>query len=210
MSRTAKRESLLRIYWAICKVFVSPLLAILPIGGQAGIIRQDCEKWMDTLLGRRYLGLSDLLYLLARYPEFRSLYYYRMSHGSIGGEIASLIARIFFKPMPTLHLTCPEIGPGFFIQHGYATAVSALKIGKDCSINQCAAIGWTDRSRPPILGDNVHVKNGAKVLGPITEGDNVTIGANAVVVKDVPANCVVVGVPARIVRRNGVRVDEPL
>src|SRR5689334_14299000 len=116
-THTGKRESLLRVYWSIYKIFVFPLVALLPIGGQAGIIRQDCEKWMETLFGRRYLGLSDLLYLLARYPEFRSLYFYRVSHGSLIGEVTSLIARIFFKPMPTLHLTCPEIGPGFFIQH---------------------------------------------------------------------------------------------
>jgi tetrahydrodipicolinate N-succinyltransferase len=77
-------------------------------------------------------------------------------------------------------------------------------------VNQLVVIGWTDRTRGPILGDNVSVKAGAKILGPITIGNNVTVGANAVVTKDVPANCVVAGVPARIIRRNGVRVDEPL
>jgi serine O-acetyltransferase len=205
-----RRAAAIQFYWSIRKILVSPLLGLLPIGHQGAIIREDTGQWIRNLFARDYHGLSDLLLLLARYREFRSLYYYRLSRGSLAGEAASMIARNIFKPMPTLHLTCPSIGPGFFIQHGYATALSAQSIGKNCSINQCAAVGWTDRSRPPVIGDNVHIKNGAKVLGPITVGDNVTIGANAVVVKDVPSNCVVVGVPARIVRRNGVRVDEKL
>lgn len=208
--RASKRATAVRIYWNIRKMIALPLLAPLLIAKQKPVIEQDAEQWIRMLQSRNYRGMPDLLFLLARYPEFRSLYYYRLSRGSLTGEVVALLARSVFKPMPTLHLTCPEIGPGFFIQHGYATAVSARRIGKNCSINQCAAIGWTDRSRPPILGDNVHIKNGAKVLGPITIGDNVIVGANAVVVKDVPSNCVVVGIPARIVRRNGIRVDEKL
>jgi len=208
--RKRKRESLVELYWKVRKVLSIPLLALLPIGRQRDVIQKDVEQWVKTLQGRDCRFFSDLLFLLGRYPEFRSLYYYRISRGSIAGEAACIIARALFKPMPTLHLTSVEIGPGFFIQHGYATAVSAHRIGSNCSINQCAAIGWTDRTRPPIIGNNVHIKNGAKVLGPITVGDNVIVGANAVVVKNVPPNCVVTGVPARIVRRDGVRVDEPL
>jgi serine O-acetyltransferase len=208
--RRSSRDRIARIYWNIRKLLSLPLLALLMIGDQVGIIRQDAEQWVKILFARKYNGISDLLLLLAKYHEFRNLYYYRVAHDGIAGEIATMIARLFFKPMPTLYLTSPEIGAGFFIQHGYATACSAQRIGKNCSINQCASVGWTDRSRPPIIGDNVHIKNGAKILGPITIGDNVTIGANAVVVKNVPSDCVVVGVPARIVRRNGVRVDETL
>lgn len=208
--QASRRASAVRLYWSIRKAFSLPLLLLLLSTDQGTLIRLDAEKWIDVLLTRCYRGLPDLLYLLSKYPEFRSLFYFRLSRGNLFGAVTSLMAQTLFKPCQTLYLTSPEIGPGFFIQHGYATAVSAHRIGKNCSINQCAAIGWTDRSRPPILGDNVHVKNGAKVLGPITIGDNVTIGANAVVVKNVPSNCVVVGVPARIVRRNGVRVDELL
>ncbi len=210
VDRAGRRASAVRLYWRIRKVFSAPLLGLMLTTDQGPVIQMDAERWIEILLTREYQGLPDLLYLLARYPEFRSLYYFRLSRGNIIGAVISLLAKSVFRPCQTLYLTSREIGPGFFIQHGYATAVSAHRIGKNCSVNQCAAIGWTDRSRPPILGDNVSVKNGAKVLGPITIGDNVIVGANAVVVKNVPPNCVVVGVPARIVRRNGVRVDEPL
>lgn len=72
-------------------------------------------------------------------------------------------------------------------------------------------IGYAnDNINCPKIGVNVRISAGAKVLGGITIGDNVTVGANAVVVKDVPENCVVVGVPAYIVKRNGMKVREPL
>jgi serine O-acetyltransferase len=154
--------------------------------------------------------VGNLLFLLGNYPEFRTLYYYRIWRGNLVAAAASLLLKIFFRGESTFHLRSPSIGPGFFMQHGYATSVGAYSIGKNCSVNQLVVIGWTDRTRGPILGDNVSVKAGAKILGPITIGNNVTVGANAVVTKDVPANCVVAGVPARIIRRNGVRVNEPL
>ena len=200
VDRAARRASAVRTYWQLRKAFSIPLLALLLFTDQGPIIKLDAERWIDTLCPalRR---MADLLYLLARYPEYRSLFYFRLLRGSLWSAAVALIARIIFRPCQTLYLTSREIGPGFFIQHGYATAVSAHRIGKNCSINQCAAIGWTERTRSPILGDNVSIKNGAKVLGPITIGDNVIVGANAVVVKNVPPNCIVAGVPARIVRR---------
>lgn len=103
-----------------------------------------------------------------------------------------------------------DIGGGLIIQHGVATIIAARKIGKNGWINQQVTIGYTNDTDCPTLGDNVTVGAGAKVLGDVTVGNNVVIGANAVVVKDVPDDCVVVGVPARIVRRDGARVDKPL
>lgn len=205
-----RRAAAIRLYWRLRMALSAPLLIALLATNQRAIVRLDAERWIDILFARPYAGWRDLLYLLARYPEYRSLFYFRLLRGSLWSAAVALIARIIFRPCQTLYLTSREIGPGFFIQHGYATAVSAHRIGKNCSINQCAAIGWTERTRSPILGDNVSIKNGAKVLGPITIGDNVIVGANAVVVKNVPPNCIVAGVPARIVRRNGVRVDEAL
>ncbi len=97
-----------------------------------------------------------------------------------------------------------------FIQHGFATIISAKSIGRNCWINQQVTIGYTNATDCPTLGDNVVVNAGAIVIGNVTLGDRCRVGAGAVVVKSVPPDCTVVGNPARIVRRNGVRVDEAL
>jgi serine O-acetyltransferase len=103
------------------------------------------------------------------------------------------------------------VGPGLFIQHGRSTGVIVQEMGSNCWINQLVSIGFKQRnSNPPVLGNNVVVFAGARIYGDIRIGDNVIIGANAVVTKDVPPNCTVAGVPARIIKRDGRRVDEPL
>lgn len=82
-------------------------------------------------------------------------------------------------------------------------------MGKDCVIYQQVTIGYNYIGKPTI-GDNVEISAGVKIIGDITIGNNVKIGANAVVVKNVPDNCTVVGVPAYIVKRNGIRTKEEL
>jgi len=99
-----------------------------------------------------------------------------------------------------------EIGPGLLVVHGDCTYINAKKIGKDCYINQSVTIGVVGPNAP-VIGNNVRVATGAIVLGNIVIGDNVQIGAGAVVVKSVPDNCTVVGNPARIVKKNGQKVD---
>ena len=75
------------------------------------------------------------------------------------------------------------------------------KVGKNCVIGTCVTIGGKSHHyEVPVIGDNVYIGSGAKILGPITIGDNVVIGANAVVVKDVPSNCVVAGIPAKVIK----------
>jgi len=112
--------------------------------------------------------------------------------------------------MPTLYIYTEDIGPGLFIQHGFATVITARKIGRNCWINQQVTIGFTNNTDRPTIGDNVIIYAGAKILGDVKVGDNSIVGANAVVLKDVPENCTVVGVPAYIVRRNGVKMRESL
>lgn len=118
----------------------------------------------------------------------------------------------------TRHMTGVEIHPAahigkhFFIDHAMGVIIGETTIiGDNCTLYQGVTLGGTGNEtgkRHPTLGNNVTVGSGAKVLGNITIGDNVKIGGNSVVVKDVPANCTVVGVPGRIVKRNGCRVFE--
>jgi serine O-acetyltransferase len=104
------------------------------------------------------------------------------------------------------------IGKGFFIDHGMGVVIGETAvIGDNCLIYQGVTLGGTGKDkgkRHPTLGNNVMVGSGAKVLGPFRVGDNVKIAANAVVLEAIPDNCTAVGVPARIVRRDGKKVSD--
>lgn len=106
------------------------------------------------------------------------------------------------------------IGKGLFIDHGSGVVIGETTIiGDDCLIYQGVTLGGTGKDtgkRHPTLGNNVMVGSGAKILGPFTVGDNARIAANAVVLEAVPANSTAVGVPAKIVRKNGEKVCELL
>lgn len=120
---------------------------------------------------------------------------------------------ILASKQPTLYFDTPSenVGNGLVIQHGHSTIIHAESIGERCQIWQNVTIGKKlSGGKKPRIGSDVKIYAGAVVLGDISIGDNVQIGANSVVIKDVPANCVVAGNPARIIRRNGERVNEKL
>lgn len=100
-----------------------------------------------------------------------------------------------------------NIGSGFLIGHFGAIIVDAgCTIGKNCNISQCVTLGKASRGKnkgSPVLGDNVYLGPGAKVVGAVTIGNNVAIGANCVVTRDVPDNAVVVGVPGKVISDRG-------
>lgn len=100
-------------------------------------------------------------------------------------------------------------GGGLFIEHGFSTIILAQSLGENCWINQQVTIGF-NKGGMPIIGDNVKITAGAKVLGNINVGNNVIVGANCVVLKNIPDNCTVVGVPAKIIKRNGLVVNEKI
>lgn len=140
-------------------------------------------------------GLLDLL----RLPEFRSLYLFRLLGGRrIGGLLAWVLMRIY-RPESTLHFNVDSVGPGLFIQHGFATIIAAERIGANCWINQQVTIGFKDKVNRPVLEDGVVVNAGAKIIGGVTVGEGSTVGANAVVIRDVPPWHTAVGVPARYI-----------
>ncbi len=102
-----------------------------------------------------------------------------------------------------------KIGKGLFIDHGMGVVIGeTAEIGDNCTIYQNVTLGGTGKDqgkRHPTLGNNVLVGSGAKVLGPFRVGDNARIAAGAVVLTEVPDNATAVGVPAKIVRVNGVK-----
>ena len=104
------------------------------------------------------------------------------------------------------------IGRRFFIDHGTGTVIGETTvIGDDVTVYQGVTLGGTGKDigkRHPTIGNNVLIGAGAKILGPVTVGDNTNIAAGAVVLDKIPKNSTAVGVPARVVRRNGERVQD--
>ena len=179
----------------LAKAWFTPMLIGLPFAGASRPrIDADVVRWAQAT-GRPGTSLRALL---ARYPEFRTLYCYRLRRGGSAAAVIGKIATVLYPGERTLHLACGDIGGGLFIQHGFATVVAARKVGENCWINQQVTIGFDRPGARPTLGDNVSVHAGAKVLGDITLGDGCRIGANAVVLTDIPPGHTAVGVPARM------------
>ena len=158
---------------------------------------------------------SDLeVYFL--YPSFKAIRAYRRAH-------KLYLKKHYFWArwisQRTLRKTGIEIHPGatigkgLFIDHGSGVVIGeTAEIGDNCTIYQNVTLGGTGKDtgkRHPTPGDNVMGGAGARVLGPFKVGDNAKIAANAVVLSEVPPNSTAVGVPARVVRRNGMKVEPP-
>ncbi len=135
---------------------------------------------------------------MSRLPEFRTILYYRYKINEFNP------IRLIY-PGQMMSISCPQVGEGLVIQHGFGTRIGCSKMGKNCQVWQGVTLGKVrsglDQPRP-IIGDNVKIYANSLVLGGITIGDNVIIGAASVVLESVPPNSTVVGSPARIVKRH--------
>lgn len=99
-----------------------------------------------------------------------------------------------------------HIGGGLYIAHPVGVTMFPEKIGENCSIIASVTIGLRGEQKFPRIGNNVFIGAGARVLGDVELGDHAVIGANAVVIKDVPAKGTVVGIPAKLIKLDGKRV----
>ena len=157
---------------------------------------------------------------------FEVLFLYQGLHALVTYRIAHFLyaSRLFFLArwlsQLARFLTGIEIHPGakvgerLFIDHGMGVVVGETTIiGNDVLIYQGVTLGGTGLEkgkRHPTIGNNVVIGTGAKVLGNITVGDNSYIGANSVVIKDVPPNSTVVGIPGRVTKQDGKKIDVSL
>ena len=153
--------------------------------------------------------------VLLLYSGLHAILAYRVSHKLyltehyFSARTVSQLARFF---------TGIEIHPGatigkrLFIDHGAAVVIGeTTEIGYDCIIYQGVTLGGTGKDvgkRHPTLGNNVMIGAGAKVLGPMRIGDNTKVAAGAVVLTEIPDNSTAVGIPARVVRREGIKLDD--
>ncbi len=164
-------------------------------------LREDIDCVFD-----RDPAARGRLEILTAYPGVHAVILHRLSHMLWTNGLfwlARLISHI------TRWLTGIEIHPGakigrrFFIDHGMGVVIGeTAEIGDDCTLYHGVTLGgtsWDKGKRHPTLGNGVVIGAGAKVLGPLDIGDNVRIGSNSVVLKDVPANATVIGIPGRIV-----------
>jgi serine O-acetyltransferase len=155
----------------------------------------------------------SFLEVLLTYSGLHAMIFYRLAYrlARIGmpffprfiSQLARWLTGIEIHPGAT-------IGEGFFIDHGMGVVIGETSvIGNNVTLFQGVTLGGTGKERGkrhPTLGNNVVVGAGAKILGNVNIGDNVQIGANAVVVKDVPPNSTVVGIPGRVVRKEGKKI----
>ena len=153
------------------------------------------------------------LEVLLCYPGIHALACHRFAHAiwrrdwKIPARFLSHIAR-FFTGIE-IH-PAAKLGPGLFIDHGMGVVIGeTAEVGENVTLLQGVTLGGTSlkrEKRHPTLGDNVVVGAGAKIIGAFKIGDGSRIGAGSVVVREVPTNSVVVGVPGRVTYRDGQRV----
>ena len=147
------------------------------------------------------------------YPSFKAILHYRVAH-KLNLKNHYFLARwISQKAVRKTGIEIhpgATIGKGLFIDHGSGVIIGeTAELGDNVTLYQGVTLGGTGKEkgkRHPTLEDNVMVSAGAKIIGSFRIGENSKIGAGSVVLKEVPANCTVVGVPGRIVMKNDVRV----
>ncbi len=170
-------------------------------------IREDIETVFE-----RDPAARSILEVLLCYPGLHAIWLHRIAHWLWTHNI-KLLARLVSHF--SRWLTGIEIHPGakigrrFFIDHGMGVVIGeTTEIGNDVTLYHQVTLGGTSTKkgkRHPTIGNNVVIGAGAKVLGPVKVGDNCKIGANSVVIKDVPPNSTVVGIPGKVVRREGIK-----
>ena len=177
-------------------------------------IKKEIKSDIKAIRSRDPAAKSDAEVLLL-YSGLHAVLAYRVAHKlylsnyTFSARAISQIARFFtgieIHPGAT-------IGKGLVIDHGSGVVIGeTCEIGDNCTLYQGVTLGGTGKDvgkRHPTLRDNVLVGAGAKVLGPIVIESNSKIAANAVVLKDIPSSSTAVGIPARIARQEGRRVDD--
>ena len=178
------------------------------------------NNYLESIFNRDPAAKSKLNIILT-YPGVKAIFFHKIANFFSVAKF-HLIARIIsqfsrFLTGIEIHPKA-KIGKNFFIDHGMGVVIGETsKIGDNVTIYHMVTLGGISPSinsddqrqvkRHPTLKDNVVIGSGAQVLGPITVGENAKIGANAVVTKDVPANAVMVGIPAKNVNKGGPKTD---
>lgn len=163
------------------------------------IIDVDVKRWCEELDIVGYSKTKSLVYLLIHCPQFRNLFYFRIS------PRYNFIKKLC-PPDSQLQMATYDVeieGGGLYFKQAHATHVNAKKIGYGCLMRNLTTIGVKSRDRndeKPTIGKNVDFGVGVICIGDIHIGDNAIIAAGSVVIKDVPANSIVAGNPAKVIK----------
>lgn len=167
--------------------------------------RQDVQRWIvpQKVADPSAVTLPTTLRLLWQYMPLRAMLWYRLGTWIKAKNIPlipGLIQRFIFRFFGLEIAIGSKIAGGLYIAHPTGTVIAAQEIGENCSIIANVTIGMRTEWAFPRIGNNVFIGAGARVLGGIHVGDGAVIGANAVVIHDVPPGATVVGIPARVIR----------
>ena len=169
-------------------------------------LRADLEAWSTHGWHYAQPTLLGVVRTMVRHPGFRATMLHRIAHWASRKHVPGL-ATLCQQLNVTLHAieisSTTPIGEGFYMPHVVGSVITAQRIGRGVTLQGGITIGLRTDAEFPILDDGVTVSAGARVLGPIVLGAGVTVGANAVVINDVPPGVTVVGVPARPVGAPG-------
>nr|WP_269635015.1 serine O-acetyltransferase [Thermosinus carboxydivorans] len=158
---------------------------------------------------------KSVLEVLLCYPGLHAIWLHRIAHRLYkrGWIVLPRLISNFARFLTGIEIhPGAKIGEGLFIDHGAGVVIGeTAEIGRNVTLYQGVTLGGTGKEkgkRHPTIGDNVVVASGAKVLGSFKVGDNSKIGAGSVVLKEVPPNSTVVGIPGRVVVKDGKRIDD--
>lgn len=167
----------------------------------------DCVKERDP-------AATSTAEILLLYPGLKAVRAHRYAHWFYEHDMhfaARAISQVSARKTNIEIHPGAKIGRRFFIDHGTGVVIGeTAEIGDDVTLYQGVTLGGTGKDvgkRHPTVGSGVMIGAGAKVLGPFRIGDNSNIAAGSVVLHEIPDNCTAVGTPARVIKRDGVRVD---
>lgn len=172
------------------------------------LFRRDAARWIqpEAVAPLEQVTPRTVLRLLHRYRPLRAMAWLRFGGWArslgvpgVTGMVQRRLARVYGLEMSP----GADIAGGLYVAHPSGTTISALRVGENVSVIAAATIGLRGEGAAPRIGDRVYIGAGARVLGDIDIADDAVVGANAVVIHDVPAGATVVGVPARPVRTGG-------
>lgn len=184
------------MFRALSLLLFAPHIMLYLSSPSKEVITNDLYAKQEAVNASALGRCVDLASELMNSRYFRTLFYFR-THGNF-----TKVLRIFYPKCRSFIIDVNTvIGSGLRLAHPYSTILNAESIGENCYINHLVTVGEKN-GRRPVIGNNVELHANCTVIGGITVGNHAVIGAGAVVVKDVPANAVVIGNPASIILNN--------